>query len=72
MYYGFSFVLVKHSVRHEPIFVSFNVFVILFERSFSIKLFLTLAMPEICHWPSINGIAALECLQEFTISVLRS
>ena len=29
MYYAFSFVLVEHSVGHEPIFVLINVFTLL-------------------------------------------
>ena len=53
MYYALSFVLLEHSVFHEPIFVFINVFTLLPYSLLSTLLVLTLTMHEQRHWPSI-------------------
>ena len=57
MYYALSFVLVEHSVCHEPIFVLINVFTLLASCLLSTLLVLTLTMHELHHWPSIAGMS---------------
>ena len=50
MYYAPCFLLVEHSVFHEPTFVLINVFKLLAYCLLSTLLVLTLTMHELCHW----------------------
>ena len=77
MYYAPCFVLVEHSVCHEPVSVLINIFTLLVWCLLSTLLVLTLTIRELRHWPSIaivviRGMGALECLHDFTIYVLYS
>ena len=73
LYYALCFMLVEHSVCHEPISVLINVFMLL-----APLLVLTLTMRELRHWLSIAGMSpqshcgdeengALDCLHGVTI-----
>ena len=57
MYYALWFVLVEHSVCHEPIFVLINVFMLLSYCLLSVLLFLALTMRDLRHWPSIDSMS---------------
>ena len=57
MYCALSFVLVEHSVCHEPIFVSINVFTLFALCLLSTLLVLTLTMRELHQWPSIANMS---------------
>ena len=56
-YYALGFVLVEHSMCHEPIFVLINVFTLFALCLLSTLLVLTLTMHELRHWPSIAGMS---------------
>ena len=55
VYYALCFMLVEHSVCHEPISVLINVFMLL--ALLSTPLVLTLTIHELRHWPSIAGMS---------------
>ena len=57
MYYAPFFVLVEHSVCHEPISVLNYVFTLLAQYLFSTLLVLTLSVRELRHWPSRAGVS---------------
>ena len=57
MYHALSFVLIEHSVCHEPIFILINVFTLLAYCLLSTLLVLTITMRELRHWPSIAGMS---------------
>ena len=53
MYNALCFVYIEHSVCHEPISVSINIYTPLAQCLLSTLLVLTLTMLELPHWPSI-------------------
>ena len=57
MYYAPCFVLVEHSVCHEPISVLINIFTLLVWCLLNTMLLVTLTMCEFRHWPSIAGMS---------------
>ena len=57
LYYALCFMLVEHSVCHEPISVLINVFMLLAQCFFSTFLVLTLTMRELLHWPSLASMS---------------